>query len=85
VNLVMFASDPCSQCGYQTQWMQTAGYRVNKRSLRQTSPSLIVHANPRGGCPECGFHHRSDHAPWRWRLKPEDQVRVDDYRERRFG
>jgi hypothetical protein len=64
----------CLMCGCRLRGFYFASARVNKGSLRTTSPGLVF-VEP---CPECRFDAGSMGGPWV--LDGESQERVDAYR-----
>ncbi len=77
------ARTPCQFCGYLFRVLRFSQVRVNKASLKEQGVSLVA-AGERF-CPECGEPNASQMIPVsRYRLHPEDAVKVGEYRARRW-
>lgn len=82
--LTLVPRSNCTHCGCRLRGFTMGTYRINKNSLK----------SDRGGlswleCPECGptFARRNPTGVMptcdRWRLDPESQAKVDQYRARK--
>lgn len=77
------ARSPCWLCGHFCRVLRFSDVRVNKGSLRERGVSLVA-AGERF-CPECGERNAGQMIPVsRYRLWPEDAVKVAGYRARRW-
>ncbi|MGI8682046.1 MAG: hypothetical protein ACR2JO_07940 [Mycobacteriales bacterium] len=76
--VTMTSRTTCTLCACRLRGFYVASVRVNKTTLRTTSPGLRF-TEPR--CPECGFE--ADSAPGRWALDTESHAAVEAARARR--
>jgi hypothetical protein len=80
----MEARTSCWLCGYQIRVIMCGSARVNKRSMR-VEPTLGALSH--SACPECRSDVRGASSVPRtaYRLSAEDEAKVRDYRQRRWG
>jgi hypothetical protein len=84
MTVTLKASSPCL-CGYLIPLVMVATVRINRRSMRSTGP--MIGASAYNQCPECGTPVQRGGARPRtpYVLVPEDEVKVAEYRRRKWG
>lgn len=77
----------CPSCRHPIRFLAVVTVRVNKRSLRTTGSGPVLGAFEDWRCPACRKEIPRDGALDRepYRLSAEDEVRVAEYRRRKWG